>query len=92
MEEFLQMLRRYRKVEETPKKIEELSFEEAYKELENTLERMENEEISLEESLRLFKRGVELYKRCKNLINSASLTVKEVLGDLEKEIESDGNS
>ena len=74
---------------EKSKKIEELSFEEAYKELEETLERMENEEISLDESLKLFKRGVELYKRCKKLINSASLTVKEVLGDLEKEIESD---
>ena len=74
-------------MEETSKKIEELSFEEAYKELESTLERMENEEVSLQESLELFKRGVELYKRCKNLINSATLTVKEVLGDLEKEIQ-----
>ncbi len=72
-------------------KVEELSFEEAYKSLEETLEAMENENISLDDSLKFFKRGVSLYKRCRLLIESASLSVKEVLGDLEKEMESYGN-
>ncbi len=72
-------------------KIESLSFEEAYRQLEETLQRMESEDVTLEESLELFKKGVELYKRCKELINSASLTVKEVLGSLEREIESENS-
>ncbi|WP_456400443.1 exodeoxyribonuclease VII small subunit [Mesoaciditoga sp.] len=72
-------------------KIESLSFEEAYRKLEETLQLMESEDVTLEESLELFKKGVELYKRCKELINSASLTVKEVLGNLEKEIESENS-
>lgn len=67
--------------------IDALSFEEAYKALEETLSAMEKEDLPLDESLKLFKRGVLLYKRCKKLIDSASLTVKEVLGDLEKEME-----
>lgn len=83
MEKYLQKLRRY-EVEE--KKIDELSFEEAYGALEETLNEMEKEDVPLDESLELFKRGVLLYKRCKSLIDSASLTVKEVLGDLEKDI------
>ncbi len=84
MEKYLQKLRRY-EVEE--KKIDELSFEEAYGALEETLGEMEKGDVPLDKSLELFKRGVLLYKRCKNLIDSASLTVKEVLGDLEKEID-----
>ena len=72
-------------------KIKSLSFEEAYRQLEETLQRMESEDVTLEESLELFKKGVELYKRCKELINSASLTVKEVLGSLEREIESENS-
>jgi exodeoxyribonuclease VII small subunit len=69
------------------KKVEEMSFEESYKELEETLNAMEKTDVTLEESIKLFKRGVELYKRCKFLIDSASLSVKEVLGNLEKEME-----
>lgn len=73
-------------------KIDTLSFEEAYKALEEILTSMEKEDLPLDESLKLFKRGVLLYRRCKKLIDSASLTVKEVLGDLEKEMEIDENS
>jgi len=69
------------------KKVEEMSFEESYKELEETLNAMEKTDVTLEESIKLFKRGVELYKRCKFLIDSAALSVKEVLGNLEKEME-----
>ncbi len=69
------------------KKVEEMSFEECYDELEETLKAMEKTDVTLEESIELFKRGVALYKRCKFLIDSASLSVKEVLGDLEKEME-----
>ncbi|MEM2339617.1 MAG: exodeoxyribonuclease VII small subunit [Nitrososphaerales archaeon] len=70
-------------------KIEDLSFEEAYSRLEEVLKRMEDPQITLEESIKLFKTGVALYKRCKFLIDSASLSVKEVLGELEKEMKID---
>lgn len=73
----------------TNKKIEMMSFEEAYNELEQTLSAMEKSDVTLEESMKLFKRGVELYKRCKVLIDSASLSVKEILENIEKEINFD---
>lgn len=73
----------------TDKKIEMMSFEEAYNELEQTLSAMEKPDVTLEESMNLFKRGAELYKRCKVLIDSASLSVKEVLEGLEKEMNFD---
>lgn len=72
-------------------KADELSFEEAYKALEETLSAMEEEDVSLEDSLKLFERGVTLYKRCRFLIESASLSVKEVIGELEKEMDIYGN-
>ncbi len=72
-------------------KIDELSFEEAYNRLEEVLKRMEDPQITLEESIKLFREGVALYKRCKFLIDSASLSVKEVLGELEREMKIDEN-
>ncbi len=70
--------------------VDKLSFEEAYKELEKTLQRMEENDVPLEEALSLFKEGVKLYKRCKSLVESAELTVKDVLKELEEGESEDG--
>ena len=45
------------------------TFEEAITELEATVERLEREEIPLEESLGLFTRGVELSGVCNGILN-----------------------
>ncbi len=56
--------------------LEGLKFEEGLEELENILELLENEELSLEESIKNYETGVKYYNFC-----------KEKLDSLEKKIE-----
>ncbi len=60
-------------------KIEELSFEEALQRLENLVEKMEKEELPLEESLRCFQEGTELTRHCRKLLSEADSKVKVIL-------------
>lgn len=56
----------------------EPSFEESVAELESIIERIEHGEIGLEESLRQFKRGDELVKRCRAILDRAEHEVAEL--------------
>ena len=56
-------------------------FEAALAELEQIVGKLERGELKLEESLRLFERGVELTKACRTLLDGAELKVKQLLGD-----------
>lgn len=68
------------------KKIEELSYEEAFAELEAVVATLENDEKTLEESMSLFERGQTLSKYCAALLESAELRVKQLVdGDLSDE-------
>ena len=58
------------------KKPENLSFEEALSELEALVEQLENGEISLDESLKSFERGVALTRSCQTQLQNAELKVK----------------
>lgn len=55
------------------------SFEEAVIELENILTRLENGNLSLDDSLTEFSNGVELYKYCYELLNKVEGEVKIIL-------------
>ncbi len=67
------------------KKIEELTYEEAFAELEAVVGTLENEEKTLEESLALFERGQVLSKYCSRLLENAELRVKQLVdGDLDE--------
>ena len=67
------------------KKIEELSYEEAFAELEAVVGTLENEEKTLEESLTLFERGQALSKHCTALLENAELRVKQLVdGELDE--------
>lgn len=48
-----------------------LNFEQALTELERLVERMETGDLSLEESLQTFERGVELAKTCQQALDAA---------------------
>ncbi len=48
-----------------------LSFEEALEELESISEKIENENTSLEESIKLYERGIELSKICADTLKTA---------------------
>jgi len=56
----------------------ELSFEEAWAELEGILERLERGELTLDESVALFERGRALAAHCQQLLDKAELRVREL--------------
>ena len=63
----------------------ELGFEAALSELETLVEKMETGELTLDESLAAFERGVKLTRHCQAALKSAELRVKVLTdtGELE---------
>ena len=51
-------------------------FEHSLEALEQLVERMETGELSLEESLAAYERGVGLYRRCQTALEQAELRVR----------------
>lgn len=58
---------------------EELSFEEAFRELEETVQRMEAGDLTLEESIALFERGQALAQHCSAVLDQAELRVNQLV-------------
>lgn len=63
----------------TTRKRNEPDFEAAIKELESLVERMEQGEQTLEQSLRDFERGVELTRTCQTALKAAEQKVQQLL-------------
>lgn len=61
--------------------IEGLTFEDALKQLEETVNKLEVGELSLEQSLELFERGQNLAVYCNELLEKASLRVEQLTAD-----------
>ena len=53
-------------------------FEKALEELEALVEQLESGDLSLDESLKQFKRGVELTRHCQGVLDSAQQTVQKL--------------
>ena len=64
----------------TEEKIEKMSYEEAFAELEKIVTLLENEQHTLNESMSFFERGQDLSKRCVVLLEEAELKVKQLSG------------
>ncbi len=66
-----------------------LSFEDSLKRLEEIVERLEDDDLGLEESLELFEEGMELARVCGRRLDEAekrvTLLVKDRQGVLEQE-------
>lgn len=60
--------------------VEELSFEEALRQLEEVVHLLEDEELSLENALAAFERGQALVRHCATLLEKAELRVKQLVG------------
>ncbi|MFV2056675.1 MAG: exodeoxyribonuclease VII small subunit [Thiohalomonadales bacterium] len=60
------------------KKTELISFEDAISELENLVESMEQGDISLQESLAAFERGIELTRNCQNTLLAAEQKIQKL--------------
>lgn len=73
-----------KKASAEPEKEQQPDFETALGELESLVEALESGELSLADSLEHFKRGVQLSKRCHELIDEAKQSV-EVLSNPDDE-------
>ncbi len=65
---------------EETKPVESLSYEQAMAEMEGIIQKMEGEQLTLEEALALFERGQALAKRCADLLTQAELKVRQLTG------------
>ncbi|TAK13375.1 MAG: exodeoxyribonuclease VII small subunit [Anaerolineae bacterium] len=63
------------------KPVEDLSYEEAFADLEAVVAALESADHPLEESLALFERGQALARRCAELLEKAELKVEQLTGD-----------
>jgi len=61
------------------KTIPEAGFEQALSELENLVEQLESGELSLDQSLQQFKRGVELTRHCQGILEQAQQIVEQLI-------------
>jgi exodeoxyribonuclease VII small subunit len=63
---------------ETPKPVAELTYEQAFNELESIVAALESEQKTLDETMRLFERGQVLAQFCGVLLDNAELKIKEL--------------
>ncbi len=66
-----------------------MKFEEALKQLEETVTTLESGETTLEEAMRLFEKGVSLSRTCQKLLGEAQLKVTKLIAESDTEIEFD---
>ena len=67
----------------TPSAVAE--FERSLDELEQLVQRMEKGDLSLDDSLQAYERGVALYRHCQQALEQAELRVKLLSDPLEPE-------
>lgn len=60
------------------------SFESSMQELEKLVEKLEENEVPLEDALGLYEKGIGLVKNCQEFLNQAEGKFKVLLGDEEK--------
>jgi len=60
---------------------EELTFEQAFEELQEVVAALESGDLPLEDSLRLFERGQALAERCSQLLEHGELRLKQLVPD-----------
>jgi exodeoxyribonuclease VII small subunit len=69
----------------------ELSFEDALRQLEEIVQRLENEDVPLEESVNLYEQGMELSKYCADTLEEAEQRIEKVNEKLEEDHPSSPN-
>ena len=63
------------------KEDKKVDFESSLKELELIVERLEDENINLEDSVKSFEEGVSLVKQCQKKLQDAELKIRKLLDD-----------
>jgi len=62
-----------------PKKNDSVNFEKSLRELEELVEKMEEGDLSLEESMKYFERGITLTRACQKALSEAEQKVQILL-------------
>ncbi len=55
----------------------DLTYEQAYKKLEEILDKLESKGATLDESLSLYEEGISIYKYCNKLLDDAQLKISK---------------
>jgi exodeoxyribonuclease VII small subunit len=63
-----------------PTPLDQLTYEQAFTELEAIVAALESDQRSLEEALAMFERGQALASYCANLLDQADLKVQQLIG------------
>ena len=64
---------------------DKISFEEAFAKLQEISEKIENEELSLDESLQLFEEGLKLSGHCSKILEDAKQKIETITADFGEE-------
>ena len=59
-------------------------FEKSLEELETLVEQLESGDLSLDDSLKQFKRGVELTRHCQGVLEQAQQTVEKLVDNADE--------
>lgn len=70
-------------------KKKEKSFEDSLNRLQEISQLLENEEIGLDESIKLYEEGIEISKVCYKKLSDAELKVTELKKQLDKSVQED---
>lgn len=62
-----------------------INYEENYNELVKIVDKLQDENSTIDESIENFKRGVELYNMCKEKLSQANEQIVEILGDVSEQ-------
>jgi len=65
----------------SPTPVEELTYEQAFTELEGIVATLESEERALDDAIAQYERGQGLAKYCTDLLDKAELKVQQLSGD-----------
>ena len=63
---------------ETPADISKMPFEDALKELESIVAKLEQGAVALEESIRIYERGEALKSHCDRLLKNAEMRIEKI--------------
>jgi len=62
------------------------NFEESLKRLQEISEMLESEEVSLDESIKIYEEGIKLSKHCSTILEKAELKVQQLNDDLQNNL------
>jgi exodeoxyribonuclease VII small subunit len=66
--------------------MENVDFEKSLKELEKIVRELESGDVGLDESLKKFEKGIDLYKNCRQTLEGAERKIK-ILSESLKELD-----